>query len=143
MSFSFSFYSTVRNQPLDQIDPSLAIGFYCRDEGTKCFSPTLLNLRSNSILVSFVAPRLFEFSICCSDDFKDFCLRASELGERSNGAPLFTVSQSRNPTRSSVHDPDSSVGMVGARDGSTNEPFDVEHSGDCDGHAGEDDWQLL
>ncbi|ONK79690.1 uncharacterized protein A4U43_C01F9050 [Asparagus officinalis] len=93
--------STVRNLPLDQIDPSLAIGFYCRDE----------------------------------DDFKDFCLRASELSERSNGAPLFTVTQSLNPTRQ-AHDPDTALDRF-------DEPFNVGNSSDGDGHGGEDDWQLL
>ncbi|XP_078442364.1 cysteine protease ATG4-like [Wolffia australiana] len=52
--------STMRQLPLDQLDPSLAIGFYCRDRG----------------------------------DFEDFCSRAINLTEKSNGAPLFTVAES-------------------------------------------------
>ncbi|XP_019453149.1 PREDICTED: cysteine protease ATG4-like isoform X1 [Lupinus angustifolius] len=58
-----SYHSNViKLMPLDSIDPSLAIGFYCRDK----------------------------------DDFDDFCSRASKLVEESDGAPLFTVAQSRS-----------------------------------------------
>ncbi|XP_075478363.1 LOW QUALITY PROTEIN: cysteine protease ATG4-like [Primulina tabacum] len=51
----------VRHMPLDSIDSSLAIGFYCKDKR----------------------------------DFDDFCSRASELIDQSNGAPLFTISETR------------------------------------------------
>jgi cysteine protease ATG4 len=51
--------NTLRYVPLESLDPSLALGFYCRDK----------------------------------DDFDDFCLRALKLAEESNGAPLFTVTQ--------------------------------------------------
>ncbi|KAJ6792722.1 cysteine protease ATG4B-like [Iris pallida] len=102
--------SNVRNLPLDQIDPSLAIGFYCRDK----------------------------------DDFDDLCWRASELGEKSNGAPLFTVTWSLQPTRP-VHHHDSSVDRLvgGASCGNgMDEPFGVGNS-EYDTHTGEDEWQIL
>nr|AAC23418.1 unknown protein [Arabidopsis thaliana] len=51
--------NVLRYVPLESLDPSLALGFYCRDK----------------------------------DDFDDFCLRALKLAEESNGAPLFTVTQ--------------------------------------------------
>ncbi|MCI12465.1 cysteine protease ATG4-like [Trifolium medium] len=89
--------------PLDSIDPSLAIGFYCRDK----------------------------------DDFDDFCSRASKLAEESNGAPLFTVAQSRSlpmqVTSNSVSsdntrfEEEDSLGMNLVNDAGTNE----------------DDWQFL
>ncbi|CAJ2651591.1 unnamed protein product [Trifolium pratense] len=92
-----------RHMPLDSIDPSLAIGFYCRDK----------------------------------DDFDDFCSQASKLAEESNGAPLFTVAQSRSlpmqVTSNSVSsdntrfEEDDSLGMNLVNDAGTNE----------------DDWQFL
>ncbi|KAJ6822436.1 cysteine protease ATG4B-like [Iris pallida] len=105
---SYHCRGNVRNLPLDQIDPSLAIGFYCRDK----------------------------------DDFEDLCSCASELGEKSNGAPLFTVSQCRQPTRP-VHRSDSSTDtFVG---GACNEDGrdELDNFSDCDLHNGEDDWQIL
>ncbi|PWA54324.1 cysteine protease ATG4B [Artemisia annua] len=87
--------NVIRQIPLESIDPSLAIGFYCRDK----------------------------------DDFDDFCLRASELAAESNGAPLFTVTQTRNLSISSS--------SSRAQDTDT---FDVPD--DAEGSA-QDDWQLL
>ncbi|KAI3816597.1 hypothetical protein L1987_16300 [Smallanthus sonchifolius] len=84
--------NVVRQIPLESIDPSLAIGFYCRDK----------------------------------DDFDEFCSRASELAAESNGAPLFTVTQSRySPKPSRSHEADS---------------FDA--ADDAEGST-QDDWQLL
>ncbi|KAG7574842.1 Peptidase C54 [Arabidopsis suecica] len=54
--------NVIRYVPLESLDPSLALGFYCRDK----------------------------------DDFDDFCLRASKLAEDSNGAPLFTITQTHS-----------------------------------------------
>ncbi|ESQ39042.1 hypothetical protein EUTSA_v10001432mg [Eutrema salsugineum] len=54
--------NVLRYVPLESLDPSLALGFYCRDKG----------------------------------DFDDFCQRASKLAEESNGAPLFTVTQTHS-----------------------------------------------
>ncbi|XP_021774718.1 cysteine protease ATG4-like isoform X1 [Chenopodium quinoa] len=95
-----SFHSNViRHIPLESIDPSLAIGFYCRDK----------------------------------DDFDDFCSRASKLANESNGAPLFTVTQSRNsPKTASQHD-------IGASENRVDDSYDMLHSND----GQEDDWQLL
>ncbi|KAK7256312.1 hypothetical protein RIF29_29753 [Crotalaria pallida] len=93
----------IRLMPLDSLDPSLAIGFYCRDK----------------------------------DDFDDFCSRASELVEESNGAPLFTVAQSRSlSTQVSSND------VSGANSGFQE---DDSHGLDLvnDAGANEDDWQLL
>ncbi|GJR56260.1 cysteine protease ATG4-like protein isoform X1 [Tanacetum coccineum] len=88
--------NVIRQIPLESIDPSLAIGFYCRDK----------------------------------DDFDDLCLRASELAAESNGAPLFTVTQTRNLSISSSS-------SSRAQDTDT---FDVPD--DAEGSA-QDDWQLL
>ncbi|KAK3037985.1 hypothetical protein RJ639_031572 [Escallonia herrerae] len=90
--------NVVRQVPLDSIDPSLSIGFYCRDK----------------------------------DDFNDFCSRASELADQSDGAPLFTVTQIRNS-------PKPAGDSVGVQE---DDSFDVVPSGDGEG-AHEDDWQLL
>ncbi|KAH7286071.1 hypothetical protein KP509_33G057200 [Ceratopteris richardii] len=54
--------SNLKRMPLRTIDPSLALGFYCRDE----------------------------------EDFKDLCGRAVALERKGNGAPIFTVVQSKD-----------------------------------------------
>nr|XP_043639681.1 cysteine protease ATG4-like [Erigeron canadensis] len=87
--------SVIRQIPLESIDPSLAIGFYCQDKG----------------------------------DFDDFCSRATELTEKSDGAPLFTVTHTRDSPRSSS--------ISGAQEADS---FDVPD--DTEGTA-QDDWQLL
>ncbi|KAL1189572.1 Cysteine protease ATG4b [Cardamine amara subsp. amara] len=80
--------NTIRYVPLESLDPSLALGFYCRDK----------------------------------DDFDDFCNRATKLAGDSNGAPLFTVTQSHR------------TNDYGIAETSTEEISGEEH---------EDDWQLL
>jgi len=85
---------------LDQIDPSLAIGFYCRDK----------------------------------DDFDDFCSRASELVEKANGAPLFTVVQSIEPSKQ-IYNQDGGLGCSGS---SMANDDDLDGSGE-----GEEEWQIL
>ncbi|KAF7826466.1 cysteine protease ATG4-like isoform X2 [Senna tora] len=93
----------IRHIPLDSIDPSLAIGFYCRDK----------------------------------DDFDDFCFRSSKLADESNGAPLFTVAQSRNLSRHASND-------VSGNSGRFQEDDSIGDSvNDAGGCAPEDDWQLL
>lgn len=67
--------------------------------------------------------------LCSPEDFDEFCSRASELAAESNGAPLFTVTQTRNSTK-----PGSS------RDQEA-DSFDVPDD-DAEGSA-QDDWQLL
>ncbi|GER44144.1 cysteine protease ATG4a [Striga asiatica] len=87
--------NVVRHIPLDSIDSSLAIGFYCRDKS----------------------------------DFDDFCERASELIDQSNGAPLFTIANKH----------------VAFRDNETHDYYNrlvTGESEDCS-HEDEDDWQLL
>ncbi|KAJ1443638.1 Peptidase C54 [Sesbania bispinosa] len=89
--------------PLDSIDPSLAIGFYCRDK----------------------------------DDFDDFCSRASKLAEESNGAPLFTVAQSRSLSMQ-VTSNDVSGDKSGFQE---DDSLGMDLVNDAGTH--EDDWQLL
>lgn len=97
--------NVIRHIPLDLIDPSLAIGFYCRDR----------------------------------DDFNDFCFRASKLADESNGAPLFTVTQTHSFPRPVNHS--DALGDSGAVE--NDDSFSVLPMSDADGSAQEDDWQLL
>jgi cysteine protease ATG4 len=62
-----------------------------------------------------------------ADDFNDLCSRSSELGEKANGAPLFTVTDTLGSSSSNKFD----------------DSFNLEHYSECSGHAGEDEWQLL
>ncbi|GAA0187130.1 cysteine protease [Lithospermum erythrorhizon] len=62
----------IRQFPLDSIDPSLAIGFYCRDK----------------------------------NDFADFCSRALELADQSDGAPLFTITRDPQISKAETQDGD-------------------------------------
>ncbi|KAA8532524.1 hypothetical protein F0562_032660 [Nyssa sinensis] len=95
--------NVVRHISLDLIDPSLAIGFYCRNKV----------------------------------DFDDFCDRASKLAAESNGAPLFTVTHTRNsPKRASQHH---TLHDSGGRD---EDSFDMVPTSNTEGTQ-EDDWQLL
>ncbi|MCD7459847.1 Cysteine protease atg4a [Datura stramonium] len=96
--------NTVRHFPLDSIDPSLAIGFYCRDKS----------------------------------DFDDFCIRASELVDQSNGAPLFTITETRAPPSVEYNDRLTSDTGVSELDS-----FDAVSPGESDGNRPEDEWQLL
>ncbi|KAL7589830.1 hypothetical protein Lser_V15G37266 [Lactuca serriola] len=88
--------NVVRQIPLESIDPSLAIGFYCRDK----------------------------------DDFQDFCSRASELAAESNGAPLFTVTQTRQ------------LAKPGGTSRGEEEVDSFDGVDDAEGSA-QDEWQLL
>ncbi|XP_062113474.1 cysteine protease ATG4-like [Humulus lupulus] len=93
--------SVVRHVALDSIDPSLAIGFYCRDK----------------------------------DDFDDFCLRGNKLAEESNGAPLFTVTQS-------LPKPVSHSNVLGDSS-EVSDSFEALPSNNADDCSHEDEWQLL
>lgn len=95
--------NVVRHIGLDSIDPSLAIGFYCRDK----------------------------------DDFDDFCFRASKLADESNGAPLFTVTQTKNVPKPVDHSD-----VLGDSSG-VGDSFDVVPSNNTEDYSHEDDWQLL
>lgn len=98
--------NTVRHFPLDSIDPSLAIGFYCRDKS----------------------------------DFDDFCIRASELVDQSNGAPLFTITATRS-SATSVEYNDRLTSDTGVPE---LDSFDAVAPGESDGSSRpEDEWQLL
>ncbi|CAA2967602.1 cysteine protease ATG4-like isoform X2 [Olea europaea subsp. europaea] len=92
--------NVVRHMPLDSVDPSLAIGFYCRDK----------------------------------NDFDDFCLRTSELISQSNGAPLFTITETRSSPK-----PGSHHGKLQDNAGSQ----DYFPTGDSEDCAQEDEWQFL
>lgn len=90
----------IRQFPLDSIDPSLAIGFYCRDK----------------------------------NDFADFCSRAFELADQSDGAPLFTITETRKSAKPySQNNMMSDNAMV-----ETNSEFDESTQNTQDG-----DWQFL
>ncbi|CAI9112533.1 OLC1v1012994C2 [Oldenlandia corymbosa var. corymbosa] len=95
--------NVLRQFPMSTIDPSLAIGFYCRDKS----------------------------------DFDDFCSRASKLAGKSNGAPLFTVTEKRKSNSCVSHDNSNSVGFC--------EPSsdDMVLEGGLEHDANEDEWQLL
>lgn len=69
-----------------------------------------------------------------TDDFDDFCSRASKLAEESNGAPLFTVAETH---KKPVNHNDMLDDIGDAHDGDS---LGVD---DVDGNANEDDWQLL
>ncbi|ONK71361.1 uncharacterized protein A4U43_C04F7750 [Asparagus officinalis] len=100
----------VRHLPLDQMDSSLAIGFYCRDKG----------------------------------DFEDFCSRASELRERTSGAPLFTVAQSlqSNKTRfPKITVGNSQNGIVD--DNNMKEAYGIENGSPSGANVDEGEWQIL
>ncbi|CAL9245709.1 unnamed protein product [Arabidopsis halleri] len=85
--------NTLRYVPLESLDPSLALGFYCQDK----------------------------------DDFDDFCIRATKLAGDSNGAPLFTVTQSHRTNDCGIAETSSSTVT----------------STEISGEEHEDDWQLL
>ncbi|XP_047067442.1 cysteine protease ATG4B-like [Lolium rigidum] len=72
------------------------------------------------------------------DDFDDFCSRASELAEKANGAPLFTVVQSVQPLKQMYDQHDGS----GCSGGAMADNIDVEDL-DGSGETGEDEWQIL
>ncbi|KAL0378191.1 UNVERIFIED_CONTAM: Cysteine protease ATG4 [Sesamum radiatum] len=96
--------NVLRHMPLESIDSSLAIGFYCRNKS----------------------------------DFDDFCSRASELIDQSNGAPLFTVAESRsNPAsyRSTAKDD-----AICTQDF---DPADKLPTGGSENFTQDDEWQLL
>ncbi|KAG8044029.1 hypothetical protein GUJ93_ZPchr0458g22645 [Zizania palustris] len=72
------------------------------------------------------------------DDFDDLCSRASELVERANGAPLFTVVQSVQPSKQ-MYNQDVVSGSSG--DG-TVDNINVDDL-DSSGETGEEEWQIL
>lgn len=118
--------SVVRDLALDQIDPSLAIGFYCRDKGELVFLRRLLShcLTSSNLLFSLHLD---------VDDFDDFCSRASELVEKANGAPLFTVVQSIEPSKK-MYNQDDGLGGSGSS---------MANDDDLDGSGEAEEWQIL
>ncbi|KAL3844796.1 hypothetical protein ACJIZ3_002199 [Penstemon smallii] len=98
--------NVVRNIPLDSIDSSLAIGFYCRDKS----------------------------------DFDEFCSRASKLIDQSNGAPLFTIAETRSAPKPASHRCTSNDNATEPEDYDGIDGLPIDESADC---TQEDDWQLL
>jgi cysteine protease ATG4 len=118
---------------LDLLDPSLAIGFYCRNKGELFVPPIYLGLlKVQSNLIYSI------LNFWYADDFNDFCSRASELAEKANGAPLFTVVQSVQPSKQ-MYDQHDGSGCSG--DGVADD-IDAEDL-DGSGETGEDEWQIL
>lgn len=74
-----------------------------------------------------------------SDDFENFCSRASDLAAQSNGAPLLTVSQSCNSMNLARHC-ETSCYSAGVHD---DDPFAALPTADTDNGTQEDDWQIL
>ncbi|KVI05429.1 Peptidase C54 [Cynara cardunculus var. scolymus] len=122
--------NVIRQIPLESIDPSLAIGFYCRDKGTNAFSLLRYASEKSRKLILFWLSKSDENGmqfVCSPEDFDDFCSRASELAAESNGAPLFTVTETRH-----------SSGSSRSQEGNS---FDA--SGENAEGSAQDDWQLL
>ncbi|KAH7520960.1 hypothetical protein FEM48_Zijuj08G0201100 [Ziziphus jujuba var. spinosa] len=90
------------------------------------------------VLLIFKACTMLLF-YCLSDDFDDFCFRASKLAEESKGAPLFTVSQIQNSPKPVSHN-NVLCNSSGFRE---DDLFDVLAMNDEEGNAHEDGWQLL
>jgi cysteine protease ATG4 len=95
-------------------------------------------------MVLLVTDRDKLFIDCCmfswlTDDFDDFCLRASKLADESNGAPLFTVAQKHNLSKPVSH----SELLVDSDGIQKDDSFGVEPINDAEGHAHDDEWQLL
>lgn len=85
----------------------------------------------------------FFFFYSFSGDFEDFCSRASELAEKSNGAPLFTIFQTRKSSYSVKFHAANNVNDVGEFSHlGTSEGLPVGSGGGGDSPQ-EDDWQLL
>lgn len=82
----------------------------------------------------------FSFFPWLTDDFDDFCLRASKLADESNGAPLFTVAEKHNLSKPVSHPESSSVGTDGLQ---KDDSFAVASISDAEDHAHEYDWQLV
>ena len=81
---------------------------------------------------------MFFFYFFYVDDFDDFCSRASELVEKANGAPLFTVVQSVQPLKQ-MYNQDDGLGSCGD---SMADKINVEDL-DGSGETGEEEWQIL
>jgi cysteine protease ATG4 len=96
--------SVVRRMALDAIDPSLALGFYCRDKA----------------------------------EFEDLCNRASELAKESNGAPMFTVAQTRSRSMKLTSGLSFGKLSLDAQDSTSGDTANVDVAS-----TSEDDWQIL
>lgn len=132
--------STVRHFPLDSIDPSLAIGFYCRDKSTFAYLSLIVPETAELVLQWLTSLFLTaNFWILSVGDFDDFCIRASKLVDQSNGAPLFTITETRSST-TSVEYNDRLTSDTGVPE---LDSFDAVAPGESDASRPEDEWQLL
>lgn len=94
-----------------------------------------LHLRQGS--ATLLDSGIVYFPLWLADDFDDFCARASKLAEESNGAPLFTVTQThKKPVNHS-----DALGETGGVP--EDDSLGVMSMNDAVGNAHEDDWQLL
>lgn len=75
--------------------------------------------------------------LTCPAEFEDLCTRSSELAKESNGAPMFTVAQSRCRKLTS----DSSFGKL-RLEGQESSTFENAENVDV-ASTSEDDWQIL
>ena len=74
-----------------------------------------------------------------SDDFDDFCTRASDLARRSDGAPLFTVTQSLNKSKQN----DALTSEGGNSVMTISETLFLENESMATVPSGEDDWEFV
>ena len=75
----------------------------------------------------------FLFASFYAGDFDDFCSRATELAEKANGAPLFTVVQSIEPSKQ-MYKQDDGLGCSGSS---------MANDDDLDGSGEAEEWQIL
>lgn len=73
------------------------------------------------------------------DDFDDFCTRASDLARRSDGAPLFTVTQSLNKSKQN----DALTSEGGNSVMTISETLFLENESMATVPSGEDDWEFV
>nr|CAB3486211.1 unnamed protein product [Digitaria exilis] len=81
----------------------------------------------------YLDPHEVQMVKACPNDFDDFCSRASELVEKANGAPLFTVVQSIEPSKN-MYNQDDGVGGSGSS---------MANDDDLDGSGEAEEWQIL
>lgn len=82
---------------------------------------------SKTELLALALGTLISLPTFLTDDFDDFCIRATKLAGDSNGAPLFTVTQSHRTNDCGIAETSSGTVI----------------STEISGEEHEDDWQLL
>ncbi len=107
--------------PLHAIDPSLALGFYCRGRGEFYLFFYTIELTMHVMLTKSTGVQIM-LLIVIAAEFVDLCARASELARESSGAPMFTVVENNN---------------------SRIDPFPAEIGTPPEQGPSEEDWQIL